>query len=180
MKITDIHNPWRDRLLPANFDNCPFHLEAGSREGGRRIVTHEFPKKDLPYSEDMGRAAINFTVRAYCISYPLNAADPLYMRDYQLARDKLQKRLDQGGKGTLQLPTLAALIVVCQRYRLTEEERFGGYCTFDMSFVEYGSQPFSEATAVSSATLLVQQAIATNQQILMNLAPNVAKISKMQ
>ena len=44
-------SPWRARLLPAHFDGCMFHVEAGSQEGGRRIVTHEFPKKDLTYYE---------------------------------------------------------------------------------------------------------------------------------
>ena len=60
-------SPWRARLLPAHFDGRMFHVEAGSQEGGRRIVTHEFPKKDLPYSEDMGRKATEYAVRGYLI-----------------------------------------------------------------------------------------------------------------
>jgi hypothetical protein len=38
----------------------------------------------------------------------------------------------------LQLPTIAPISVVNPQYRWTEEERLGGYCTFDMTFVEYG------------------------------------------
>ena len=33
--------------------------------------------------------------------------------------------------------------VACTRYRVTEENRAGGYCSFDMSFVEYGQPPVS-------------------------------------
>jgi hypothetical protein len=39
------------------------------------------------------------------------------------------------------LPLLGILNVLCTRFRVTEEERFGGYCVFDMSFFEYGQAP---------------------------------------
>src|SRR5215831_9411136 len=127
--------PWRARLLPAHFDNRLFHVEAGSRESGRRIVTHEFPKKDLPYSEDMGRRAREFSVRGYCVQF-VTDVNRLFQRDYTDPRDQLQIRLEQGGAGTLQLPFMTPLTVVCTRFRMTEESRLGGYVAFDMTFVE--------------------------------------------
>src|SRR6516225_8058840 len=75
--IRDVHNPWRDALLPAMFDGCPFFVEAGSQSGGRRIVTHQFPKRDMPYSEDMGRRATEFQVRGYVIAYVHDAPAPV-------------------------------------------------------------------------------------------------------
>jgi hypothetical protein len=169
--IRDVHNPWRDALLPAMFDGCPFFVEAGSQSGGRRIVVHQFPKRDVPYSEDMGRRATEFQVRAYCIAFGSNVSQPdyynenlieagiapptdsylqmypLFLKDYRIARDKLQIRLDAGGEGVLQLPNSAraqagqtlTMSVVCTQYRMTEEQRFGGYVVFDMTFVEYGA-----------------------------------------
>jgi prophage DNA circulation protein len=140
--IRDISNPWRDQLLPASFDGNEFHVEAGSRENGRRIVMHEFPKKEFPYAEDMGRRAVEFSVRGYCIQFMMDlGGSSLYRRDYRIARDLLQERLDTGGAGKLQLPTMRPLVVVCPRYRLTEEERLGGYCVFDMTFSEFGIPP---------------------------------------
>src|SRR5499427_9529636 len=97
--IRDLPSPWRAKLMPANFDTFMFHCESGSRENGRRIVTHEFPKKDLPYSEDMGRRAIEFSVRGYIIQY-VTDANALYMRDYTNPRDALMDRLERGGSGT--------------------------------------------------------------------------------
>lgn len=138
--------PWRDDLLPAHFDGFLFHVESGSRESGRRVVIHEYPKRDLPYTEDMGKSAVQFTVRGYCITYPFNTNVTLYNRDYRIARNLLQQRLEEGGAGTLQLPTLSPMRCVCQRYRLTEEEKFGGYCVFDMQFVEIGAPPFRPVT----------------------------------
>jgi hypothetical protein len=186
--IRDIHNPWRDALLPAMFDGCPFHVEAGSQSGGHRIVVHQFPKRDAPYSEDLGRRATEFVVRGYCVQFMYDAGmpppptdslaprAPLFMRDYRIARDVLQQRLDAGGDGVLQLPNMArggagpplTISVVCTQYRLTEEERFGGYCVFDMTFVEFG-KPASVPIAATGAQL-VQQADGTLKWIASNIA----------
>jgi hypothetical protein len=151
--ILDIHNPWRDALLHAMFDGVPFYVESGARESGRRTVVHEFPKRDTPYSEDMGQRAVEYTVRGYVICFvsdagPLDIAS-LKMRDYRIARDRLQMRLDAGGEGILQLPYMARALagpvltktMVCTRYRMTEEDRFGGYAVFDMTFADCGSPP---------------------------------------
>ena len=67
---------------------------------------------------------------------------PLYMRDYRIARNILQERLDTGGAGTLQLPTFRPVRVVCQHYRMRKKQKLGGYVTFDMQFVEVGAPPF--------------------------------------
>src|SRR5499427_2978468 len=160
-------DPWRSKFLPANFDGALFHVEAGSRESGRRIVTHEFPKKDLPYSEDMGRRAVEFSVRGYLIQYVVDA-NPLYLRDYTNPRDALMDRLERGGPGTLQLPFQRPLTVVCTRYRMTEESRLGGYVSFDMTFVEIGAPPFQ--TAVSSYDQLLSKSQSLRDNIISSLS----------
>src|SRR5262252_122573 len=160
-------DPWRSKFLPANFDGALFHVEAGSRESGRRIVTHEFPKKDLPYSEDMGRRAIEFSVRGYFIQF-VTDANALYQRDYTTPRDTLMDRLEQGDAGTLQLPFQRPLTVVCTRYRMSEEARIGGYVAFDMTFVELGAPPFQ--TAVNSYQQLLGASQALRNNILSSLA----------
>lgn len=149
---------WRDQLLPATFAGQQFHCEANAREGGQRAVTHEFPKKDLPYTETMGRRAMEFTIRGYCIAYPFNTRYPLYQRDYRTPRNNLINVLDAGNPGVLQLPTQAPMWVVCVKYRLAEEERFGGYCVIDMSFVEYGKTE-NPAPDVTSTLLQASQTV---------------------
>jgi hypothetical protein len=190
--IKDIHNPWRDgMLLPAMFDGCPFYTDSGARESGRRTVVHEYPKSDRCYSEDMGQRAVEFTVRAYFVSYvrdqentqegyaglPL-ASSWLLKRDYRIGRDNLQMRLDQGGEGVLQLPNmgrsgagdLLTKTVVCTRYRMVEEDRYGGYVTFEMSFVEYGEAPMPQISTKN----LVYNAMQNGQdQVTNNLNDGV-------
>jgi prophage DNA circulation protein len=142
--IKDIHRPFRDAWVPASFRGAAFFVESNSRDSGRRIITHEFPKKDLPYSEDMGRKAKIFSIRAYCVTAVKTLAGQnanLYNVDYRIVRDALIAALEAPGPGTLVLSTLPQENVVVSRYRLNEEERFGGYCTFDIEFAEYGVPP---------------------------------------
>lgn len=174
MMITDpaLALPFRRDLVRAMFRDAQFHVEASSKQGGRRIATHEFPKRESPYAEDMGRHAFRFTVRAYCITYPFNFQPPLLMHDYRLARDLLQARLDDGTPGALTLPTLTPtgagtasmmpmpITVVCEHYTLSEEEVKGGYCTFDIGFVEFGVPPNNPVQSTRIA------AIATAQQLI--------------
>jgi len=157
-----IVSPWRARLLPAHFDNRMFHVESGGVECGRAIVMHEFPKRDIPYAEDMGKRAIEISVRGYIIQYPQETTIPLYKRDYTEARDRLRERLDIGGAASLQLPMLAPMVVTCSRYRLTEEERYGGYCVFDMSFVEQGAHPFTPVVDPTEALVRKSQELREN------------------
>src|SRR5580765_4911880 len=135
---------WRGKWMPARFRNARFHVDSAVRESGRRIVPHEYPKKDVPYAEDMGRRAREFTVRGYIIVYPRDTpGDELKRKDYTIARDALIAALETDGPSDLQLPLLGVLNCACTRYRVTEENRAGGYCVFDMSFVEYGRPPVS-------------------------------------
>jgi prophage DNA circulation protein len=138
--IFQLPSAWRGELMIARFRDAEFHVDSNSRENGRRIVTHEYPKKDIPYSEDMGRRAKEFSIRGYCIVYP-NDTDTLFQRDYRRPRDNLIRALEQESRGVLVLPTLGSLVVVCTKYRVSEESKRGGYCTFDMDFVEFGRPP---------------------------------------
>jgi prophage DNA circulation protein len=177
--IMDIHNPWRDALLQASFRNAFFHVEAASKENGRRIVTHEFPKKELPYAEDMGRRAKSFTIRAYCIAYPMDLPNyPLYQRDYRVPRNLLLNALEISGPGTLQLPSLPAENVVVNRYRLTEEERFGGYCVFDIDFIEFGVPPQYLTPSKNTADVLNNAADVIRAQVAAGKAGPNAPVVK--
>jgi prophage DNA circulation protein len=161
---------WRAQLVKGSFRGAYFHCEAYGMESGRRIVMHQFPKKDLPYAEDMGHAAIGWSVRAYCITYPINLQNDktqLYQRDYRIGRNSLITALENGSPGWLQTPTIPGLWCLVQRYRISEEEKLGGFCTFDMSFIEYGRQPFQLAQDTQGE--LLQLSSTVDQQIQQQL-----------
>lgn len=116
--------PWRRRLRTGSFKNVPFHVEQQGRSSGRRIVEHEYPLRDMPYAEDMGRHAIRYQITGYVIQAPAtwtqnpNASQlatdlaqtfppqgsPDQVRfyaDYMMARDLLIQALDNPLPGVL-------------------------------------------------------------------------------
>ena len=46
---------WKDRLQEASFRGVPFKFEGEGSAVGRRVETHEYPNRDKPYTEDLGK-----------------------------------------------------------------------------------------------------------------------------
>lgn len=118
---------WRDGLRPGSFRGVPFVTESHDHALGRRLATHEYPLRDTPYTEDMGRKAREFTLELYVIG-----------RDYMAARDKLREALEKGGPGPLVHPYLGTQTVQVREARLRETSREGGMARFTVTFVEAG------------------------------------------
>ncbi len=131
-------SPWRVRLRPAKFKDAIFHVEAGARSGGRRLAPHEYPKRDDPYVEDMGRKMRGYSVAGYCIG-------PSYQDD----RNALIRALEAEGSGTLVLPTLGEFLVKAGPYSVREVRERGGFCEFEMNFLEAGIEA---AFSIEAAT----------------------------
>lgn len=142
---------WRDRLLPASFRGAQFHVETGGRQGGRRIARHEFPKKDKPYSEDMGRRARVMRIAGYVIG-----------PDYTFERDDLISALERSGPGMLVHPTQGQMLVVVDDFFCSESRQRGGMAEFDMSFIEAGQAP-SNASAAATQEQSQQGATAAEE-----------------
>ena len=75
---------WREDLRPASFRGVPFLVDESHVVIGRRVVLHEYPLRDKPYAEDLGknreyreqfdfcvsRAVANLsTLSEYCIPF---------------------------------------------------------------------------------------------------------------
>ena len=118
-------------LRPASFRSVAFEVESHTESGGRRLVQHEYPLRDTPYAEDLGRKAGSWQVEAFLVRSRLT--------DYAASRDELRKALTAQGPGTLIHPYLGELTVCVDGYTLKESTREGGYCTFSISFVEAGA-----------------------------------------
>jgi prophage DNA circulation protein len=142
--------PWREKYQQAWFRGASFHVETDMRASGRRVALHQYPKRNTPYAEDMGRQAIQFKVQGYLIG-------PNYLDD----KDILIGCLEADGPGLLQLPMPyqgGTIMVMVQSYAVTEARERGGYCVVDMGFIEYGD-PVWRATVSTAAEI---QKSATN------------------
>lgn len=148
--------PWRTGIQ-ASFRGAQFKIEVGGKAGGRRNVTHEFPQRDTPYTEDMGRRARHYPITGYVIGSPKNP-------NYLIARDALIAACEAYGPGTLVHPTLGSMQVNCDTYAVSETRERGGIATFEMAFVEAGAiteggaVADTSAAAISAATNLGQTA----------------------
>jgi prophage DNA circulation protein len=160
-QISDISNPWRDILLgqPASFRGVIFHVESGSRSSGRRGVIHEYPKRNDPYAEDMGRVARRFQFSGYLIYRPSN---PVY--EYTSQRKLLYEALEEDDVATLVHPVFApgGISALCERFTMTESRERGGYTQFEMQFAEAGTQV--SALGVTQNTAATVDKTATNME----------------
>jgi hypothetical protein len=91
------------------------------------VQTNEYPQRDIPFSEDLGRKARTLKISAFV------AGDDVFER-----RDRLIKACEEPGPGTLVHPTLGTLTVNCTGVSLSESREAGGSARLELSFVEAG------------------------------------------
>ena len=99
-----------DTLREASFRGAPFEVEDADESGGRRLARHEYPLRDLPFAEDLGRKAGEWRIRAFIVQGR--------KYDYAQARDDLRKALNAYGSGTLIHPWLGEMTVAVDRSSL--------------------------------------------------------------
>lgn len=137
--------PWPDRYQKGKFRDAEFVTERHDLSGGRRVALHQYPKRDLPLAEDMGRAAEGYQLE-------------LFVRgaDYMVARDALLSALRAQGAGTLVHPYLGTMKVAVRQFRMQESTREGGSARFSVDFVEAGENTFPQASANTGAQVVTR------------------------
>lgn len=153
---------WRDRLQTGQFRDAAFFTESHEAGGGRRLALNEYPLRDEPYAEDLGRRAREFTIDCYVLASQVIGGER--GDDYMAARDRLIQKLEQPGPGLLVHPYLGTRSVIAREYRLRETTRDGGMATFSITFVEAGrpAEPDTVSdtrTSVGNAADAAQAAI---------------------
>lgn len=135
---------WRDNLRPGSFRGARFETEGHDLETGRRGQLHQYPGRDRPYFEDLGRKAREFTIEVYVIG-----------DDYITRRDALISECEKSGTGTLVHPYLGTFEVYCTACRISERMREGRMARLSLTFVEAGDRRFpTAATDTGSAARL--------------------------
>lgn len=143
-----------EQLLPASFRGVPFEVTSGSLKGGRRTVVHEYPQRDNPYVEDLGRATRQVTIEAFVVG-----------DDYIDRGTALLAEIEKPGSGTLIHPWLGEMTVtVTSVSELKFDTGLGAaYLTFvateagDLEFPVMGIDTQTEA--LEAADELEQSAI---------------------
>ncbi|MFP3944633.1 MAG: DNA circularization protein [Alphaproteobacteria bacterium] len=137
---------WRDQLRPASFRGAAFFVQSHQAEAaGRRVQVHEYPLRDRPFAEDLGRQTRSFTFEAYVLG-----------ADYMAARDALIGACNRAGSGRLVHPYLGERTVACTGCRVTESTAEGRMARLSLEFVEAGENTFPRGVPDTASQLGTQ------------------------
>jgi prophage DNA circulation protein len=137
---------WRDQLHSASFRGAPFEVTTGTINVGRRVAAHEYPQRDQPWLEDMGRRKREYKIEAYVIG-----------PDYMAARDRLLAAVEQPGGGQLVHPYYGTKIVTVTECESSETTELGGMARITLTCVEAGEQALPTAGIDSARQLTTAQ-----------------------
>ena len=117
--------------MPASAASAFRWHETEAPIAGRRVAVHEYPGRDEPFVEDLGRRTKRWTVEAFVVG-----------DDYAAIRDRLIDACDMPGAGELVHPYLGSLQVACTACSLTERTREGRMARLSLEFVEAGANQY--------------------------------------
>ena len=110
------------------FRGAPFRLDSYETSGGRRNQVFEYPMRNTPHSQDLGRRARKFNFTGYVLG-------PLW----EIQRDALINACEEDGPGLLVHPFHGEHMVVCDNWTVSEGRSSGGaYASFQLEFREGG------------------------------------------
>ncbi len=126
---------WKDNLQDASLRGIPFKVDEDEATFGRRVQVHEYPNRDKPWAEDLGRATRRFRVQAYLIG-----------DDFFEQRNKLIEAIEKPGSCTLVHPYYGEMTVtVDDAVRVSHSVSEGRMCRVSFSFIESGELSFPAA-----------------------------------
>ena len=129
-------------LRPASFRGVPFKVEASDIGAGRRTQLNEYPQRDKPYVDDLGRATREIALTAFVVG-----------EDYIDQANAVIGALEEPGPGTLIHPWLGELRVSIKDLARVSFDPALGQARISMQFIEAGELTFpSSETSTQAAS----------------------------
>ncbi len=144
---------WIDKLQPASFRGVAFYVEPSgtSAEIGRRAFSVEYPYRDEPFVDDMGRRLRKYNIPAFILEK--EDGPNLYEQ-----RTALFEALEAYGPATLIHPRLGALRVqVAEPAQWTTSSQ-GNVERFAISFIEAAAEAQPQVTTNTLDEVIVTAA----------------------
>lgn len=158
---------WRERFTgKGSLDGAGFFLDVTTLETGRRVQVHEYPKRDNPYAEDLGRKAREFSFEAYCIG-------PDYLRE----KEALIAVAEKPGSKELVHPFYGRRRVTITRFQVKETTREGGYASISITCIAASEIAFPQ-TAVATRQQVSDAADATTTSLIANFEKSFSAIDQ--
>lgn len=145
---------WIDAYRQGSYKNIEFHVPSHDFRGGKRGKLWQFPFKQLPYMQRMGRKAHKFNVECYVIG-----------EDSWDQRDALIEALDKDESGKLVHPYLGELTVEVLDYSFRETWRETRMARFTLNCVEAGENTTPSVKVDSLTATSIQKVSAYDSLI---------------
>lgn len=129
------------QLRPASWRGFEFAVEDDGLSFGRRNAVHQYPFRDTPWVEDIGRQAKRFQVRGFIVG------DDVIPR-----RDRLIALADEKSDGELVHPTLGRRKVALMDVKSFARKDRGRCFELHFVFMEQGGQLYPSSTSSTGAT----------------------------
>jgi prophage DNA circulation protein len=117
---------YKNKLQEASFRGVKFGVKDVNTTIGRRTLLHEYPMRDDPYAEDLGRKAKEFQINAFVMN----------PNDYTQSKALESALSDYSSAGTLVHPTLGQFQVMVKECTHVTNMQEGGIEYFQVTFVE--------------------------------------------
>lgn len=121
----------KDKLRRASFRGVYFEVDDSDIAAGRRVQVHEYPQRDKPYVEDIGRAARRFELNGFVIG-----------ADYVEQATRLLGALEIPGPGELIHPWMGSMRVSIAEISRLRYDSGLGKATFTLAVIEAGELVF--------------------------------------
>ena len=142
---------YADNLHPASFRGVPFQINGADLGAGRRVQVHEYPQRDMPWVEDLGRASREIALEAFLIG-----------ADYIDQVNRLLAALETAGRGTLVHPWLGTMQVSLSAPARVRFDSGLGMATVSLAFVEAGELSFpTPSSSTQPASRIAADALAS-------------------
>ena len=131
-----------DELRSGSFRGVDFRIQTSKKSLGRRAVLHEFPNRDTPYAEDVGRIGNVYEVEGHVVG-----------DNYFDAKRDLERVFNLKGPGELIHPFYGSKMVQVSTVNFSESIIEGAILVFTANFFEAGDNRFPKGVNDKGATL---------------------------
>jgi prophage DNA circulation protein len=142
---------WFSELQQASFRGIPFGVLIGRGRVGRRLALHEYPFRDKPWAEDVGRKTRRFNLIGFLVEDDLISGGGSVIQQ----RDRMIAAAETKDSGTLVHPTLGEMTVSLEDLGCTEKWDEGRYFELELDFVESGEREFPAQDSATADQLVL-------------------------
>ena len=139
---------WATELRRATFRGVPFGVLGAEKMLGRRIALHEYPYRDDPWAEDLGRGTRRHRVQGFLLEHARYGGG-----DVIAQRRSMETAAEQKGVATLVHPTLGSLQVTLQDLNVVERFEIGRVFELQFTLIEGGSQALPQVLSAFGSIL---------------------------